>query len=66
MTGGQERIPNERKLQHKVTERKRLEEMLVGGVGETEKSKERIGPFNPQELKALGELAKRLARGRGK
>lgn len=48
-------------LQHEMTKRKLSEEELLEGIIEAEEPKEKIVPFNPQELKALSELAKRLA-----
>jgi len=52
-------VPNEQ-LQHEIAERKRSEKKPQQSNIRAEKPKRGIGPFNPQELKALSELAKRL------
>ncbi len=52
------------KLQRQITEqiikREQTEEQLLESIIEADGPTEPIEPFNPQELKALSELAKRL------
>jgi len=48
------------KLQQQMAKSEHTEEQLLESIIEADKSAEPIEPFNPQELKALSELAKRL------
>ena len=50
---------NER-FRHQITEREGVEEVLRENAEQAEESKELSGPFNPEELKAIAERAKRL------
>lgn len=51
-----------KKLQHEVSKHRHSEEELLESIIDAEEPKTPISPpFNPQELKALSELAKRLA-----